>query len=335
MTDQTTPLRRKVPSPSKDGPTAAGPDHPVPDLTRRGALTAGALGLAAGASVFASAAAAQTLAAPAPMAGRTDPDGRFAGKVVLVTGGTYGIGQTTAEAFAREGARVVFCGRSTDLGAAVEAGITEAGGKALFVAADVRQDGDVRALVDAVMDRYGRIDIAFNNAGYFMDLADDKNPDLVPAPIAQTSDAHWQTVMDTNAGGVFRCMRAEIPVMLDQGGGVIINNASVSGHTAFPGMGGYAASKHAVIGLTKVAAAEVGAQNIRVVSLSPLAVDTPMLRASFAHFDIDFDVAAEANPFDRINTTDEMARVVMFLASDDATSLGGTDIDVTGGWITR
>ncbi|XWN31669.1 MAG: SDR family oxidoreductase [Devosia sp.] len=309
-------------------------DH-SPELTRRTALTAGAIGLAAGASVLASSAGAQTLEAPAPMAGRADPNGRFARKVVLVTGGTYGIGQTTAEAFAREGARVVFCGRSTDLGRAVEAGITEAGGEALFVAADMRDDAAVRALIEQTVERYGGLDIAFNNAGYFMDLAEEKDPDLVPAPIAATSDAHWQMVMDTNAGGVFRCMRAQIPVMLEQGGGVIINNASVSGHTAFPGMGGYAASKHAIIGLTKVAAAEVGAQNIRVVSLSPLAVDTPMLRASFAHFGIDPDVAAEANPFDRINTADEMARVVMFLASDDATSLGGTDIDVTGGWISR
>ena len=150
------------------------------------------------------------------------------------------------------------------------------------------------------------------------------------------SDAHWQTIIDTNAGGVFRAMRAEIPHLLaNPDGGVIVNTASVSGHVAFDGMGGYAASKHAILGLTKVAATELGPKNIRVVALSPLSVDTPMIRASMAHFGMTMEQAAAGLPFKRHNTPDEMARAVMFLASVDATALGGMDLDVTGGWLAK
>jgi NAD(P)-dependent dehydrogenase (short-subunit alcohol dehydrogenase family) len=298
---------------------------------RRGMMSSAALGIAAAA--VASAVQAQTLRAPAPMSGRANPQGRFAGKVVLVTGATYGIGQTTAEAFARQGAKVVFCGRTEELGRRVEAGIRDSGGDAAFIRADVRQDAEVRALVDETVRRHGRLDVAFNNAGYFMDPA--RSPRLVPGPLHEMSDEHWATIMDTNAGGVLRCMRAEVPVMLRAGGGVIINNASVSGHVAFAGMSGYAASKHAVIGLTKVAAAELAERNIRVVSISPLAVDTPMLQASFRHFGLDPQAAAAGLPLRRINTTDEIARAVLFLASDEASSLGGSDLDVTGGYLTR
>lgn len=300
------------------------------DLDRRRILGGLATG---GAMLAASTAAAQTLRPPAPLSGRAEPRGRFAGKVVLVTGATYGIGQTTAEAFAREGAKVVFCGRNEDLGQKVQAGIREFGGDATYVKADVRQDAEVRRLVDETVRRHGRLDIAFNNAGYFMDPEVD--PKLVPGPIHEMSDEHWTTIMDTNAGGVMRCMRAEVPVMLRQGGGTIVNMASVSGHVAFPGMGGYAASKHAIIGLTKVAAAELADKNIRVVSISPLGVDTPMLRKSMAFFGASLEQAAANAPNKRVNTTDEMARAVMFLASEDATSLGGMDLDVTGGWLNK
>jgi NAD(P)-dependent dehydrogenase (short-subunit alcohol dehydrogenase family) len=304
------------------------PTQVTAHVPRRAILAGGAI-----AGMFATAAAAQTLTAPEPQAGQANPEGRFAGRVVLVTGGTYGIGETTAESFAREGAHVVFCGRTEELGRQVEAGIREWGGDATYIRADVRVDEQVRALVDQTVALHGRLDVAFNNAGYFMDPARDAR--LVPGPIHEMSDEHWATIMDTNAGGVMRCMRAEVPVMLSQGGGVIINNASVSGHAAFPGMSGYAASKHAVIGLTKVASAELGERNIRVVSISPLGVDTPMLRAALAHFGSSLEQSAQNAPFRRVNTTDEMARAVMFLASDDASSLGGMDLDVTGGFLAR
>jgi NAD(P)-dependent dehydrogenase (short-subunit alcohol dehydrogenase family) len=275
----------------------------------------------------------QLAKAPAPLSGRANPEGRFKGKVVLVTGATSGIGRTTAEAFAREGAKVVFCGRREALGREVEKGIRDFGGAATFVRADVREDDQVKALVDACVGKHGRLDIAFNNAGYFMDPQ--RSPKLVPGPVHEMSLEHWDMIVDTNAKGVFLSMRHEIPQMLKQGGGVIVNMASVSGHAAFAGMGGYAASKHAVIGLTKVAAVELADKNIRVNSISPLAVDTPMIRESLAFFKVTPEQAAAGNPIKRINTTDEMARAVMFLASDDATSLTGMDLDVTGAWLAK
>lgn len=275
-----------------------------------------------------------TLRAPAPLDGPANPEGRFAGKVAIVTGATSGIGRTTAEAFAREGARVAFCGRREALGGEVERGIRAFGGEAVFVRADVRDDAQVRRFVDAAAERWGRLDIAFNNAGYFMEP--ERSPRLVPAPAHEMSDEHWATIMDTNAGGVFRAVRAEVPYMLrNPDGATIINMASVSGHAAFPGMSGYAASKHAVIGFTKVVAAELAERNIRVVSVSPLAVDTPMIRASMRHFGMTMEQAAATLPLKRQNTTDEIARAVMFLASADATSLAGMDLDVTGGYLAR
>ena len=310
---------------------------------RRTLLTGAAIVVAAGAT--AATAAAQsgpameaavlgTLAPPAPLSGRVNPQGRFLGKVVLITGATSGIGRTTAECFAREGAKVAFCGRRENLGADVERGIKAFGGEATYIKADVRDDAQVRHFVDAAVRRYGGLDIAFNNAGYFMDP--DRSPKLVPAPVHEMSDEHWAAIMDTNAGGVFRSMRAEIPVLLRQNrGGVIVNMASVSGHVAFPGLGGYAASKHAILGLTKIAATELAEKNIRVVSISPLSVDTPMITQALAFFKTTHEQSVAGLPFKRSNTTDEMARAIMFLASSDAASLGGMDLDVTGGWLAK
>lgn len=290
--------------------------------------TGAALALAAG-----SAPARANTMRPAALDGRANPQGRFAGKAVLITGATSGIGRTAAEAFAREGARVAFCGRREQLGREVEAGIRENGGEAFYVRADVRDEAQVKALVDACAARYGRLDIAFNNAGYFIDPR--VSPDLVPGPVHEMSLAHYATMMETNARGVLFAMRHEVPAMLRGGGGVIVNMASVSGHVAFAGMGAYAASKHAIVGLTKVAAVELADKNIRVNSISPLAVDTPMLRESLAYFKVTPEQAMAPNPVKRVNTTDEMARAVMFLASDDATSMTGMDLDVTGGWLAK
>ena len=299
------------------------------EFSRRVILGSGMAAVAAAAAP----AFAQLAKAPAPLSGRADPNGRFQGKVVLVTGATSGIGRTTAEAFAREGAKVVFCGRREALGREVEGGIRGFGGDATYVRADVREDEQVKALVDACVTKYGRLDIAFNNAGYFMDPK--TSPKLVPGPVHEMSLEQWDTIVDTNAKGTFLSMRHEIPQMLKQGGGVIVNMASVSGHAAFAGMGGYAASKHAVIGLTKVAAVELADKNIRVNSISPLAVDTQMIRDSLAFFQVTPEQSAAGSPIKRMNTTDEMARAVLFLASDDATSLTGMDLDVTGAWLAK
>ena len=290
-------------------------------LSRRQMLTVGAAGVT-------SAIAASQLhanAQPAPTAPTANPTGRFAGKVVLITGATSGIGETTARMFAQEGAIVHFCGRREALGEQVAQSIREAGGQATYQRADVRVPEEVKAFVDRCISQNGRLDIAFNNAGTFLN----------PAPIHELSLETYQNLMATNAMGVFLAMQNEIPQMRRQGGGVIINMSSVSGHVGFANLSPYNASKHAVMGLTKAAALENADHNIRVVSISPLAVDTPMLRQSFRDQGLTYEAVTPTMVTQRIMTTEEMARAVMFLASDDASSLTGTDLDVTGGHFAR
>lgn len=278
-------------------------------------------GTVATATVVGLGSAAANTMDPVSLSGPTHPDGRFSDKVVLITGATYGIGQTTAEAFAREGARVAFCGRTEDLGRKVEAGIKQAGGEALYIRADVRDPVQVERFVDETVQRYGRIDVAFNNAGVFMP----------PLEIQDLTIEQYRNVVSTNLDGVFYAMKYELPVMRRQGAGVIVNMASVSGHRGFAHTPHYSASKHGVVALTKAAAIANGKHNIRINSLSPLAVDTPMLRESFAFQNLTYEQVAPSFVTPRIMITDEIARVVMFLASDEATSVNGMDFDVTGG----
>ncbi len=292
-------------------------------ISRRKALGAGVVGLAA--ATISNSAIANTQKPPAPASGKADANGRFKDKVLLITGATSGIGEATAKAFAREGAKVAFNGRRAQLGQKIEAEIRAFGGEATYIQSDVRDPEQVESFVNATVKKYDRLDIAFNNAGIFMTPAEIQNLDI----------KNFDDVLQTNTYGVFYSMKYEIPIMRRQGGGVIINMASVSGHVGFPMLGMYMASKHGIIALTKAAALENADKNIRVVSISPLAVDTPQLRESLAFFKVTPQQAAANNPNKRINTTAEMARAVMFLASDDATSLSGMDLDVTGGWLAK
>ena len=259
-----------------------------------------------------------------PRRGPADAQGRFAGKVVLVTGATSGIGRTTAEAFAREGARVMFCGRREGLGAEVETGIRAFGGEATYRRADVRVEADVRALIDACVERYGRIDVAFNNAGVETSR---------PGPLADQPLDDWHNVLTTNATGVFVSMKYEIPQMLQQGGGVIVNTGSVSSHVGWPLIGPYNASKHAVWSLTRVASLEYAPRNIRVNMVSPGAAATPMLERALVGFGTTPEAVAQTIPIRRISTPEEIARIVLFLASDEASTLSGMDVDATGGML--
>jgi NAD(P)-dependent dehydrogenase (short-subunit alcohol dehydrogenase family) len=288
----------------------------IPDIERRALLA----GLAVGLSGLATAASANTLN-PAPLPAATDPNGRFAGKIVMITGATYGIGQTVAEAFAREGAKVAFCGRTENLGRQVEAGIRDAGGDATYIRADVREAPQVERFVAAALERYGRLDIAYNNAGAFMP----------PVEIQDLTIEQYRNVVATNLDGVFYAMKYELPIMREQQGGIIVNMASVAGHRGFAHTPHYSASKHGVIALTKAAAVANSKHNIRINSLSPLAVDTPMLRESFAFQNITYEQMAPNFVTPRIMTTAEIAYSVMFLASDEATCVTGMDLDVTGG----
>jgi NAD(P)-dependent dehydrogenase (short-subunit alcohol dehydrogenase family) len=295
------------------------------EIRRRQILTTGAIGVAGfAAAMTTQTAQANTQTPPEPQAS-VNADGRFAGKVVLITGATSGIGEATARAFAAEGAIVHFCGRREALGEQVAQSIRDAGGQATYQRADVRVENDVKAFVDNCVEQYGRLDIAFNNAGI----------ESSPNTIADRRLEEWMDVMMTNATGVFLSMKHEIPQMLRQGGGVIVNNASVSSHVGFATIAPYSASKHAVISLTKVAALEYSDKNIRVNSIAPGAVDTPMLRRALAAWNTDFETVSQDYPIQRVVMPEEIARSVIFLSSDDASCITGMDLDATGGYLTK
>ena len=289
-------------------------------IHRRKVLATGvaAAGLAA---ASASQIQANTLNPPQPEAMTANPGGRFTGKVVLITGATSGIGETTAKAFAREGAKVAFNGRRANLGQQVERDIRALGGEATYIQSDVRDPQQVQQFVNATVQQYGRLDIAFNNAGIFM----------TPVEIQDMDLENYRDMIATNLDGVFYSMRYELPIMIAQNSGIIINMSSVAGHRGFANTPHYNASKHAVIGLTKAAATANAKRNIRINSISPLAVDTPMLRRSFDYQGLTYEQMAPNFVTPRIMTTEEMARAVMFLASEEATSINGMDLDVTGG----
>src|SRR2546423_6153137 len=179
------------------------------------------------------------------MKGTKMKNGKFDGKVALVTGGTSGIGKATAIAFARAGAKVVLTGRREKEGAQVVDEIKKLGGDAAFVRADVAKDADVKAMVDFVIGKYGRLDVAFNNAGVEW-----------KGPLDQATEAEYRRIFDINVWGVLNSMRHEIPVMLKNGGGTIVNTSRVAGHVGLPQGSVYIASKHAVEGLTKSLALE-------------------------------------------------------------------------------
>jgi len=246
----------------------------------------------------------------------------FLGKVALVTGGTSGIGKTTAIEFARAGAKVVLTGRREKEGAQVVAEIKKLGGDAAFVRADVAKDADVKAMVDFTVDKYGRLDVAFNNAGVEW-----------KGPLDQATEAEYRRVFDTNVWGVLNSMRHEIPVMLKNGGGAIVNNSSVAGHVGLAEVSVYIASKHAVEGLTKSVALEVAKQNIRVNAVAPGVIATDMLDRFAGKEGEMRDFLKSIVPVGRIGAGEEIAAAVLYLCSDGAKFTTGTSLVVDGGYI--
>jgi NAD(P)-dependent dehydrogenase (short-subunit alcohol dehydrogenase family) len=251
----------------------------------------------------------------------------FENKIVLITGGTTGIGRATAVAFAREGATVVVSGRRKAEGAETVTLVEKAGGKGLFVQADVSDEAQVKSLVDAVVAQYGRLDIAFNNAGI----------EGSPTPLVDATVEHYSKVFDINVKGVFLSMKYEIPAILKSGGGSIVNTSSVLGHIAMPHMSLYNATKHAVLGLTKTAALETAKQGVRINSVSPAVIETEMFERFAA---TGSPGAAERrahldamHPVGRIGKSEEIASAVLYLSSPGASFITGQDIAVDGGYL--
>lgn len=290
-------------------------------FSRRRAFTTSIVGAAgAAAALGTQAGTGKAQSAPEIESADINTQGRFSGKVVAITGATSGIGKASAIAFAKEGASVVFNGRRAQLSQQVEQTITEMGGDALYVQTDVRESAQVEQFIEAAISRYGGLDIGFNNAGIFM----------TPETVSEMDLDNYHNMMSTNLNGVFYAMKYEIPQMREKGG-AIINMASVAGHRGFANTPHYNASKHGVIGLTKAAATAYAEHGIRINSISPLAVDTPMLRRSFEYQGLTYEGMAPNFVTPRIMTVDEIAQSVLFLASDAASSINGMDLDVTGG----
>lgn len=244
----------------------------------------------------------------------------FSDKVAIVTGGGSGIGEACAMTFAAGGAAVVVADVDEANGRRVADAIQESGGKALFVACNVASFDDVSALVDKTVETYGRLDIAVNNAG-------------IGGEAVLTGDyslESWHKVIDVNLHGVFYGMRAEIPAMLAGGGGAIVNMASILGSVGFATAPAYVASKHAVVGLTKNAALEYTAQGIRVNSVGPGFIRTPLLEANLDEPTTQFIAGLHAAQ--RLGTAQEVANLVAFLCSDDASFLSGGYYLVDGGY---
>jgi len=250
----------------------------------------------------------------------------FTGKVALITGGGNGIGRAVAAGFAQRGAKVVVVDRDQAAGEATAGILRQQGSEAIFVAADVTQTADVQNYVKVALDTYGAIDCFHNNAG-------------IEGQVATTWDydeAMFDRVMAINVRGVFLGMKYVLPVMIKQGRGAVVNTASVAGLVASPGMSAYVASKHAVIGLTKTAAGEVGRNGVRVNAVCPGPIDTRMIHSLEAMLNPnDPDAVGKGYqnniPIGRYGTADEIAGVVIFLCSDLAGNVTGAQYVADGG----
>jgi len=246
----------------------------------------------------------------------------FQGKVAIVTGGTSGIGRAAAIAFARRGARVVVAGRRTAEGEETVRLLRAEGGEGLFVATDVARASQVKNLIGRTLERFGRLDFAFNNAGI----------EQQPTPFLDQNEEDYDRVMDINVKGVWLSMKYEIPAMLKSGGGSIVNTSSALGVIAFAGVEVYVASKHAVIGLTKSAALEYGKQGIRVNAVLPAVIETDMYERFTGEKPEMQAAMAALHPIGRIGTSEEVADAVIWLSSDKSSFVTGHSLLVDGGF---
>jgi len=244
------------------------------------------------------------------------------GKVGLVTGGTSGIGRETAELFAKAGAKVVVAGRREVEGEETVELVRAAGGDGLFVKTDVSKASEVEMLVRKTVEKYGRLDVAFNNAGI----------EGVWVPIALQSEADWDRTIAINLKGVWLCLKYEIRQMLKQGGGAIVNMASIAGLAGTAGAAAYVASKHGVLGLTKTAALENAKSKIRINAVCPAAIETSMAERLFGDPQVHKFVLG-CHPIGRFGRPAEVAEAVLWMCSDRASFMTGQSLVLDGGFL--
>lgn len=250
-------------------------------------------------------------------------EGRFAGKTVLVTGGTTGIGLEAALRVAAEGAAVTVTGRRAEPGEAAVVQLEAAGAQALFVRGDVAVDADAQHMVSATLERFGRLDVAVNNAGVSGQMT----------RLHEMDEDYFDSVIEVNLKGVWLSMKHEIPAMLALGGGSIVNISSVAGVRGGPVAGSaYVASKHGVVGITKVAAVEYAADQIRINCICPAVIETPMAAEAFADPDLRALVESK-HPIGRVGEPADVAAAVAYLGSDESAFVTGAIFPVDGGFL--
>jgi NAD(P)-dependent dehydrogenase (short-subunit alcohol dehydrogenase family) len=245
---------------------------------------------------------------------------RFAGRSILVTGAGSGIGRAAAQLFANEGGRVVVVDQDENEAQATVKSIRQAGGEALAIGADVSREADCRGMVERALASYGRLHVAFNNAGI----------GASGFAVADEEEVTWSRLIDVNLTGIFLAMKYEIPAMVSAGGGAIVNTASVAGLVGERGIGAYSASKHGVVGLTRTAALDYIGQGIRINAVCPGATRTRILANWFQDPKVESFILSR-HPIGRIAEPEEIARAVLFLASDDASFVVGQALAVDGG----
>jgi NAD(P)-dependent dehydrogenase (short-subunit alcohol dehydrogenase family) len=256
---------------------------------------------------------------------RAEMTGKMEGKVALVTGGSSGIGRATALVFAREGAKVVIADVAVERCYDTADEIRDGGGQVHCVEADVSMADQVKALIDEIVETYGRLDCAFNNAGI----------EGEQAPTADSTEENWDRVIDINLKGMWLGMKYEILQMLKQGGGAIVNMSSVAGLVGFPGIPAYVASKHGVLGLTKTAALEYATQGIRINAVCPGIIRTEMIERFTGGDPQAEEQLAASEPVGRMGTPEEVAEAVVWLCSDEASFVTGHPLVVDGGMVAQ
>lgn len=250
---------------------------------------------------------------------------RLVHRTTLVTGAGSGIGQATALLFAQEGGQVVVADQDADAGQDTVQRIHDVGGTAIFVPTDVSSPHAVAALVQRALATFGRLDCAVNNAGV----------SGVEASTAECSEENWDRVLATNLKGVWLCMKYEIPAMLEQGRGAIVNTSSISGLIGLAGWPAYCASKHGILGLTKVAALEYCRRGIRINAVCPGVIHTPMLEGSFRDNPQARDALAASEPIGRMGQPEEVAAAIVWLCSDAASFMVGSCVSIDGGFVAQ